>query len=221
LRFAGQAQTGRFTIKGLCRECGIGRKTGYKSLARYAESGRAGLEERSRRPQSSPASTEREIEALILKERRKHPRCGPKKRRFLLQRDHGIERPPARSTIGLILKRQGLSQPRKRRPGINRVRPEHLTEPSRPSEVWTVDFKGWFLCGNGQRCDPLTICDRFTHYLIGCQACPNQQYACTQRVVAAKHRHYGVPDVIRINNGAPFGSMALGGLSRLSVWWIE
>jgi len=95
LSFVSLAQTGRFTISELCRDCGISRKTGHKYLARYVQGGRAGLEERSRNPKNSTASTERGgVEALILKKRRKHPSWGPKKLRVLLQRDHGIERPP-------------------------------------------------------------------------------------------------------------------------------
>ena len=221
LKFVTLARTGRFTVAELCREFGISGKTGHKYLARYAEFGSAGLSEHSRRPKSSPASTDSAVEGLILKERRRHPTWGPKKLQEVLQRDHGIERPPARSTIGLILKRHGLSQPRKRRAGVYRARPEHLTEPSRPNEGWTVDFKGWFVCRDGQRCDPLTVCDRFSRYVLACHACPNQQFGRTQRVFAALMRHHGLPDVIRVDNGTPFASMALGGLSRLSVWWIQ
>jgi transposase InsO family protein len=221
LKFVTLARTGRFSLSELCLDHGISRKTGHKYLTRYAESGAAGLQEHSRRPKSSPASTDAAVEALIVKERRGHPSWGPKKLWVILQRDHGIEQPPARSTIGLILKRHGLSQPRGRAPGLYRVACEHLTEPTRPNEVWTVDFKGWFLCGDRQRCDPLTVCDRFSRYVIACHACPNQQYARTRRVFARMLRYHGLPDIIRVDNGAPFASMAWGGLSRLSVWWIE
>ena len=153
-RFSVLARTGRFTISELCKDFGISRKTGHKYLRRYESEGRTGLNERSRRPKSCPFATVESVEKLILAERRKHPTWGPKKIRDLLLKVHGIERPPHESTIGLVLSRHGFSQKRKRRPGVHRVRPEHLTEPTRPNEVWTFDFKGWFTLQNGQRWDP-------------------------------------------------------------------
>lgn len=220
-RFVLLARTGRFTITELCKDFGISRKTGHKYLHRYESEGRAGLNERSRRPKSCPFATVESVERLILAERRKHPTWGPKKIRDLLLKVHGIERPPHESTIGLVLSRHGLSQKRKRRLGVHRVRPEHLTEPTRPNEVWTFDFKGWFLLQNGQRCDPLTVCDRFSRYVIGCRACANQQFKGTLRGVKHLMRYHGLPEVIRVDNGTPFASVGLGGLSQLSVWWIE
>ena len=103
LKFVTLARTGRFTITELCDQCGINRKTGHKYLLRYAQSGSVGLNEHSRRPKGSPGATDPTLERLILGERRRHPTWGPKKLRVLLERNHGIESPPARSTIGLIL----------------------------------------------------------------------------------------------------------------------
>lgn len=220
-RFVTLARTGRFTIKELCRDFGISRKTGHKYLDRYACLGRAGLQEHSRRPKSSPTGTSDAVEALILKERRKHPTWGPKKIHELLLRVHGLEKRPHINTIGNILSRHGLTQKRKRRAGAHRVHPEHLTEPSRPNEVWTFDFKGWFTLGNGERCEPLTVCDRFSRYILACKGQPNEQFKTTLRSCQALMRHHGLPEIIRVDNGAPFASVALGGLSQLSVWWIE
>ena len=220
-RFAVLAETGRFTISELCRDFGISRKTGHKYLKRYRDQGRAGLTERSRRPKSSPAATAEEVERLVLKERRGHKTWGPKKIRDRLIKVYGVERPPHENTIGLILARHGLSKRRKRRAGVYRVHPEHLTQPQYPNHVWTFDFKGWFLLQNGRRCDPLTVCDRFTRYLIGCHACANQQFKGTFRLCRRFMRYYGLPEVIRVDNGTPFASVGLGGLSQLSVWWIE
>ena len=220
-RFVILAKTGRFTISELCKDFGISRKTGHKYLQRYGSEGRDGLVERSRRPKSSPNATADSVEDLIVSERRKHPTWGPKKIRDLLLKIHGIERPPRESTIALVLSRHGLSQRRKRKPGAYRARPEHLTEPTRPNEVWTFDFKGWFLLQNGQRCDPLTVCDRYSRFVIGCHGCANQQFKGTLSVCKKLMRHHGLPDIIRVDNGAPFASIALGGLSQLSVWWVE
>jgi transposase InsO family protein len=219
--FVTLAQTGRFTVGELCADFGISRKTSHKYLKRYRSEGFEGLHDHSRRPKSSPNATVKSVEALILKERRKHPTWGPKKIRDLLIKIHGIERPPRESTIALVLSRHGLSQKRKRKVGVHRVRPEHLTEPTRSNEVWTVDFKGWFTLKDGQRCDPLTVCDRYSRYIICCHGCANQQFKGTLRVFKKLMRHHGLPEIIRVDNGTPFASVALGGLSQLSVWWIE
>lgn len=220
-KFVTLAQTGRFTVSELCKDFGISRKTGHKYLKRYGAEGKNGLLERSRRPRSCPWTTTAEVQALILKERRAHPTWGPKKIRDRLHREHRVKSPPHKSTIGLILNRHGLSQKRRRKPGVHRLHPDHLTEPSRPNEVWTFDFKGWFTLQDGQRCDPLTVCDRYSRYVIGCHACDNQQFKGTLRVCKRLMRYHGLPEIIRVDNGNPFASMALGGLSALSVWWIE
>lgn len=220
-RFVTLAQTGRFTITELCADFGISRKTGHKYLVRHEAEGRGGLKERSRRPRNSPAGTPEEVAKLVLRERRKHPTWGAKKIHDLLLRVHGMEERPHVNTVGNILSSHGLTKKRKRKAGVHRIHPEHLTQPTRPNEVWTFDYKGWFTLGNGVRCDPLTVCDRYSHYLIGCKARPNQQFKGTLSSCKKLMRYHGLPEVIRVDNGAPFASTALGGLSQLSVWWIE
>ncbi len=96
-----------------------------------------------------------------------------------------------------------------------------LTVPTRPNHVWTVDFKGWFQLGNGQRCDPLTVCDRYSHYLLACRARPNQQFKGTLQACKDLMRQAGLPEIIRVDHGSPFASIGLGRLSSLSLWWIE
>lgn len=220
-RFVMLAGTGRFTISELCLDFGISRKTGHKYLSRYEALGRVGLRDQSRRPKACPFTTNQAMEELIIKERRKHPTWGPKKIHDLLLKVHGIERPPHINTVGNILARHGLVKPRKRRPGVYRVETKHLTKPSCANEVWTFDFKGWFTLKDGNRCDPLTVCDRYSRYIIGCKAQSNQQFKETLRNCKKLMRYHGLPEIIRVDNGAPFASMALGGLSQLSVWWIE
>jgi putative transposase len=220
-RFVILALTGRFTISELCSDFGISRKTGHKYLHRYEREGRVGLLDRSRRPRISPSATAEEVEQLVLKERRKHPTWGAKKIHDLLLKVHGLENRPHINTVNNILIRHGLTRKRKRRTGLHRVRPEHLSEPARANEVWTFDFKGWFTLGNGVRCEPLTVCDRFSRYLIGCKGQFNQQFNTTLRSCKQLMRYHGLPEIIRVDNGTPFGSIALGGLSQLSVWWIE
>lgn len=220
-RFVILAQTGRFSITDLCEQFGISRKTAYKHLARYAESGLKGMEPRSHRPHSFPQRTDEAVEKLILTERRLHRTWGPKKLQRVLEVKHDIESPPACSTIGEILRRHGMSVPRRRRPGAFSALNDGLTQPTQPNHVWTVDFKGWFTLGNGQRCDPLTVCDRYSHYVLACQARENQQFKGTLRAFQNLMRQVGLPEVIRVDHGTPFASVGLGRLSSLSIWWIE
>ncbi len=221
IRFVSLAKSGRFTITDLCEQFTISRKTAYKHLDRYAEGGLAALAPRSHRPHCFPQRTDEKIEALILAERRLHRTWGPKKLQDVLERKHGVERPPACSTIGEVLRRHGQSAPRRRRPGVYPALNEELTVPNQPNQVWTVDFKGWFLLGNGQRCDPLTVCDRYSHYVLAVRAQPDQQFRRTLYAFRALMRQAGMPEVIRTDLGSPFASVGLGRLSSLSVWWIE
>jgi transposase InsO family protein len=220
-RFVLLAQTGRFTVTELCEQFGISRKTGYKHLERYAAAGLAGLRERSHRPHAFPQRTDEAVEALILAERRLHRTWGPKKLHKVLEVKHGLEAPPARSTIGEILRRHGLSAARRRKPGAYQALNDGLTEPTQPNHVWTVDFKGWFSLGNGQRCDPLTVCDRYSRYVLGLRARPDQQFKGTLHAFRGLMRQAGLPEIIRVDHGTPFASIGLGRLSSLSIWWIE
>ena len=220
-RFVALAQSGHFTVSELCEEFGISRKSGHKWIKRYAESGVQGLTDRSRAPKSVPGRTEGEIERLIVAERRRRPTWGPKKLYRVMETKHGIECPPARSTIGEILKRNGLIKPRRRRPGVFKVDRQDLTPAERPNQVWAVDFKGWFLLGNGDRCDPLTLSDLCSRYLLKVKAQQGQTLRPTQRSFERAFRSHGLPEIIRVDNGSPFASMGPGGLSRLSVWWIS
>jgi len=178
-RFVILAQSDRYTLTELCEQFGISRKNGYKHLGRYATAGLPGLAMRSHRPHQFPQRTTEQVEALILAERRLHRTWGPKKLHKVLQMKHGLESPPAQSTIGEILRRHGQSVIPRRSPGVYHSLNAARTEPTQPNEVWTVDFKGWFSLGDGQRCDPLTVCDRYSRYRLCCKACPNQQFIGT------------------------------------------
>ena len=221
IRFVILARSGRFTLTDLCEQFGISRKTGYKYLERYAAEGMIGLEPRSHRPHQFPQRTDEAVESLILAERRLHHTWGPKKIQDILLKKHGVESPPACRTIGEILRRHGVSVRRKRRPGGYHALNDGLTIPTQPNHVWTVDFKGWFFLGNGQRCDPLTVCDRYSHYVLAVRGQPDQQFTRTLRTFRALMRQSGVPEIIRVDHGSPFASVGLGRLSSLSVWWIE
>jgi transposase InsO family protein len=220
IKFVLAVDQGDHSIAELCRQYGISRKTGYKWIARYHTDGLQGLRERSRRPLSCPHKTTQQWEERIIQQRLKHPRWGPKKIRVILQ-EQGLPGPvPAASTIGGILDRAGLVKPRKSSRRRNNSLRGPLTQAQRPNQVWAVDYKGWFRLGDGQRCDPLTVSDLYSRYVLGITAVPNQGYTAARAVFERLFSHYGLPEIIRSDNGSPFASTGAGGLSRLSVWWI-
>ena len=219
-RFVSLAQSGHFTVSELCEEFGISRKSGHKWLGRYASAGMAGLQERSRAPKKVTNRTEEAVERIIVSEKRHHPTWGPKKIQRVLTTKHGIERAPVVSTVGEVLKRHGMVEERRRRGGIFKVERGERTEAKRCNEVLGVDFKGWFLTGDGARCDPLTVSDLYSRYLLRAEGLPQATTRWTQRAFRSLFKSQGLPDIIRVDNGAPFASMGPGGLSKLSVWWI-
>lgn len=209
---------GRFTE--LCACYGISPKTGYKWMRRYQEGGMKNLQDRSRAPKNHPNEVSEETKKAILEVRRAHPTWGPKKLRILLQQTDGKRSWPVQSTIGEIIKSNGLSIKRKRR--------RHATPSTHPfancnaaNRVWCADYKGWFKTGDGHRCDPLTITDGFSRYLLRCQITKAQSCEVVRGIFEATFREYGMPTAIRTDNGPPFATIGLAGLSRLSVWWLR
>jgi putative transposase len=204
----------------LCRRFDISRKTGYKWLERYEAGGLEALKDRPRAPQYHPNRVIEEVEAEILKLRQKHPHWGPLKLRAKLEREAVEIVWPAASTIGELLKRKGLSSRRnhhrKATPSLSPM--SHATA---PNQVWSADFKGWFRCLDGKRCDPLTISDGYSRYVLRCQVMESMEEGPAQRVFRAAFDEYGLPDGMRNDNGEPFASVGIGGLSRLSIWWIK
>ena len=219
-RFIQEWNSEDWTMAELCREFGVTRKTGYKWLERYEAGGMEGLRELSRAPQHHPNQIGEQEEARILAVRERHRYWGARKIRAWLERESGGEPVAAASTIGSILKANGLTQPRRRR---RKAWPseEPLAEAREANQVWCADFKGWFRSGDGERIDPLTITDASSRYLLRCQAVKAADYVHSQPIFEAAFREYGLPERVRTDNGAPFGSNGESALTRLSVWWIK
>jgi transposase InsO family protein len=203
----------------LCHDFGVSRKTGYKWVRRYEADGAGALEEHSRAPHTHPNAVRASVVQAILSVRRRHPRWGPRKLQVILRRQQPRMVLPAASTIGDILKRNGLVRKRRR---IRRSSPygDRLRQYDAPNAVWCADFKGSFLVG-GARCQPLTISDGFSRYLLRCRALRHSLHRCAKRVFESAFCEYGLPRAIRTDNGPPFSTLAPGGLSRLAVWWIR
>jgi len=208
------------TFTELCRLFSIARKTGYACVRRFEESGRRGLEERSRAPHHSPQAISESVAAAIIAERQKRQTWGARKIRLFIQREHPRVKWPAASSIGELLKREGLiqpSSPRRKTPPYT----QPLAHAEAPNQVWCADFKGWFRCGDGTRCDPFTVTDAHSRYLLSCRATEKADGPHVRAVMEAVFRQNGMPEAIRTDNGSPFASRAPAGLSRLSMWWLQ
>ena len=220
LHFIEDLETTLFTMTELCDQYGISRKTGYKWAARYVAGGREGLEDRSRAPKRSPRCTEQRVADALIELRLKHPSWGPRKLLAYWGRRHPDWPWPAASTAGEILKRAGLVKPRRRR--SRHVHPGHQKpDATSPNDLWTADFKGEFRTGDTLYCYPLTVADFCTRYLLGCEGKLSTAHAGAHPVFEHLFREKGLPKGILSDNGSPFSSTALAGLSRLSVWWIK
>src|SRR5271157_6133953 len=106
LEFVTLARKGGSHLTEICRRFGISRKVGYKWLERYDREGIIGLQDRSRRPQTSPRRTPDPMEEAVLAVRQEHDTWGGRKIKARLQ-TLGWQDVPAASTITEILRRQG------------------------------------------------------------------------------------------------------------------
>jgi putative transposase len=221
LGFIQDALSDRFTMAALCARYGVSRRVGYKWLARYEEEGRPGLRDRSRAPHHCPHRIEPELAALLCDLRRQHPFWGARKLlRVLTTRHPDVTGWPAPSTAADLLARRGLVQRRRRRriPQHPGVVPPTTTA---PNDLWTADFKGQFRTGDGVYCFPLTIADQHTRFLLTCHGLLSTQTVTARPVFERAFRTYGLPRAIRTDNGVPFATQAVHGLSFLNVWWMR
>ena len=220
LRLVAAVETGEDSFAAICRQFGVSRQNGYKWLARYREAGLEGLREQSRAPLHHPHAIAEEIAERCLEVRRAHPSWGPLKVRAYLERQAPATDWPAVSTIGALFDREGLTVKRKLR---RRSPPSSapFAHCGAVNDLWCIDFKGWFLTGDGKRCEPLTLTDAHSRYLLRCQALSRTGTDHVWPVLDAAFREFGLPRCMRSDNGSPFASRGAGGLSRLSVRLIK
>jgi transposase InsO family protein len=220
MRFVMAVQKREESMAAICRRFGVSRRVGYKWWERFEEEGAAGLFDRSRAPLHHPQTMAESIAERCLEVRRARPTWGPVKvRAYLERRSPGISWPAA-STIGELFDREGLTVRRKlRRRSPPSSAPFAHCEAA--NDVWCIDFKGWFLTGDGQRCEPLTLSDACSRYLLRCQDLRRNDTDHVWPVLDAAFREFGLPHYLRSDNGSPFASRGAGGLSKLSVKLIK
>jgi putative transposase len=206
-------------ITDLSQKYRVSRPTIYKWLKRYERFGIKGLEEQSRAPKNCPNRTSQAILDLVIQQKLKNRKRGPRKVRAQLKRKYPELDFPAVSTIAYWLNKEGLVERRKKRLHV-----PPYTQPfcacDAPNDVWSIDYKGQFHMKNGRLCYPLTLSDNFSRFILGCQGLEGPRHDPTRHCVEAIFREYGLPLAIRFDNGTPFAGRCIGGLSRLMIWWI-
>lgn len=218
-RFLEKLESGE-SMSEACRESHVSRVTGYKWQERYAKEGTSGLKDRSRRPQRSPQKTPVALEERVLQTKRQHRSWGPKKIRALLVHREPLVDWPAVSTMGEILSRAGMVDERKTRQKVPRST-EPLSHAVDPNDLWSLDFKGEFRLLNGKYCFPLTVTDNASRMILGCFSLSSTEGSGVRASLERVFDQYGLPKSFRSDNGAPFASRGLLGLSTLSSWWLS
>jgi len=208
------------SLSELCRKYGISRPTGNKWLDRFAEGGYEALKDRSRAPQRQANRTPEDIEESILATRDAHITWGAKKIKAYLERHNPRTSFPNVNTIHRVLKRYNRVAPRRRKRKVPRFNGE-LTQAEGPNDVWTVDFKGNFKLRNGTECYPLTIMDGYSRFIICLVGLTSVAFDGVQPLFEQAFRRFGMPLVIRSDNGAPFASNGIAALSRFTVWLMH
>lgn len=208
-----------FSITDLSQKYGISRPTVYKWLERYKRFGVEGLKEQSRAPKHCPNRTSEKILSLVIQEKLKNRKRGPRKVRARLKLRYPEICFPAISTIAYWLKKEGLVKPRKKRRHVPPYT-QPFSECRAPNDVWSIDYKGQFCMKNSRVCYPLTVSDNCSRFILGCDALSGPRYVPTRRSLENIFRAYGLPYALRFDNGTPFASRCIGGLSRLMIWWI-
>ena len=209
-------------IKHLCAEFGISEKTGHKWKNRFYEEGKTGLLEESRAPKTSPQSMPENTVIAILNLKHAHPSWGPKKILAVYQRTHRAENTPSLSSIKRIFEKSNLVKRRRiRNPSTgdsSRLRNRIL--PEKNNDVWAIDFKGWWK-SDGEICEPLTIRDLHSRFILEIRLMESKTSEAVRAVMTGVFRKYGLPKVIRSDNGTPFASPnGILSLTNLAAWWI-
>lgn len=219
-KFVALHDEGLYSMSELCDRFTISRKTGYKWLDRYAQEGLAGLQEHSRAPHTRYQAMPPETAEALIEARRLHPTWGPRKLLPWLNKRRPDLPLPAASSAGDLLARHGLTQPKRR----GRVHDHPGAKPMKadaPNAVWSADFKGQFRTGDGNYCYPLTVTDNHSRFLLCCHGLPSVRQDSVLPVFERVFRRFGLPDAIRTDNGVPFATQAICGLSLLNAWWTK
>jgi putative transposase len=218
-----EAEGGRVDVAELCRVFGVSRQRGYVWLRRFRESGfdARALEDRSRRPHTSPTAIPEPMQDMVVWARKRHPRWGPRKLRAWLVRLYPAREFPSASAMASILKRRGLTAVRRRGRRRSPAPAEPFGPATAPNSVWCIDFKGKFKTGDGEWCTPFTITDAYSRFCIRCELVEEPDALAVEHILDSAFRELGLPAAIRSDNGPPFAAQGPAGLTSLAVWLLR
>jgi putative transposase len=206
----------------LCTEFGISTKTGYKWKERFFADGVEGLKEKSRKPKKNPKELSEAVVCDLIRIKKTKTKWGPKKIRFVFAENHKHESIPSLSTVERILRRAGFVESRRKRKKFDPQRIQNRVVPEQPNDVWTVDFKGWWYTPEHERCEPLTVRDEKSKYILAITILEKGNITCVKGEFERIFARFGLPKTIRSDNGPPFASPnAILGLTRLATWWMS
>jgi putative transposase len=221
LEFVLKALSEATPFESLCRQYGVSPKTGYKWKRRFLERGQAGLHDLSRRPERSPSELPEAVVCAMVRIKQAHRDWGPRKIRGVYSRQHPASPLPSESSFKRVLERCGLTHKRRRRPSQDSGRLQTRAPAQACNDVWTVDFKGSWHTVDRERCEPLTVRDEFSRFILYAQPVAHADTQTVRQVFERLFETYGLPRTIRSDNGPPFASVrAPLGLTRLSAWWL-
>ena len=220
MKFLVELKRGELSMAELCRNYGISRQAGYDLKKRFEAKGARAIEDASRAPHSHPNAVADKTRETVISARRKHPTWGPKKLKPWLEKRRPDVVFPAESTIGVIIHDAGLAG-RARRRRHSPPQAWALSACDEANDVWGIDFKGWFYTGDRARCDPLSLSDLTTRFVLRLQAVERTDTEHVWAILDAALREFGLPKVIRSDNGTPFASVGVGGLSQLSIRLVK
>ena len=222
LKFALKAFKSDENFTELCRKFGISTKTGYKWRKRFEENGAAGLEDKPSSAKTIRNKTPMEIQNRLLRIKRKHLTWGAKKIQTIYKRKYPKAYVPHRSTIDDIFEREGYTKKKRRRVSTDPFLMQKKLKPTKPNELWTVDFKGWWWTSKKERCEPLTVRDGYSKYILCIDAPEKADTAHIKAIFIGIFLKNGLPEYMRTDNGPPFGNVLNAwGLTKLSVWWMS
>jgi transposase InsO family protein len=220
--FVLRAFKSKVNFRELCRKYGVSTKTGYKWLKRFEESGHAGLENLPTIAKTVRNKTDEKVQIRLLRLKQKHKYWGAKKIMVMYSRKYPDEHLPCRSTIEELFKREGLTKTKRRRRFKTPALMQAKIKPSCPNELWTVDFKGWWWTSKKERCEPLTVRDEYSKYILAIEVPKRGDTPNVMAIFKSLFLKYGLPEYIRSDNGPPFGNtLNQWGLTKLSVWWLN
>lgn len=220
MMFVGDWLKKEYNFKTLCERYKISRPTGYELIKRYLSEGERAFQQKAKAPLNIPHKTSAEIESALIALKYRFPYWGPRKIRDYLKAENIEGNWPAASTIGEIFKRHGLVKKRKLRKKIP-AHSEPLSHCKEPNQVWSADFKGQFYLMNNKYCYPLTITDNYSRYIFACEAFLSPNCDNVIKTFEKVFKEFGLPDAIRTDNGQPFCGLGIGGLTRLSIWFLK